>query len=179
MTDERMGDGLWSALDALPRKGGVVFRHYGLNDADRRQLFMQVARVARRRGLVLILAGPVRLGRGAVGRHGRSPHRSPGLRTWPAHNAREVIAGIRMGADAIFISPVFPTSSHPGGRALGTRGAARLARLGAFKAIAMGGLDATRFAAVKQAGFYGWAAIDAWTKPTRQATDGRKQDDII
>src|SRR5439155_26981070 len=30
MTDERQGDGLWAALERMPRGAGVVFRHYSL-----------------------------------------------------------------------------------------------------------------------------------------------------
>ena len=58
MTDERMGERLWEALTAVPRGGCVVFRHFGTPGAARAVLFAKVARVARRRGLVLLLAGP-------------------------------------------------------------------------------------------------------------------------
>ena len=71
MTDERMDDSLWTALGRLPRGGGVVFRHYGVGLAERRVLFAKVARIARRRGLVLIRAGAERLGRDEDGVHGR------------------------------------------------------------------------------------------------------------
>ncbi|HWU95447.1 MAG TPA: thiamine phosphate synthase, partial [Sphingomonas sp.] len=85
MTDERMDESLWTALERLPRGGGVVFRHYGLGPAERRALFAKVARIARRRRLVLIRAGANRLGRGEDDVHGQRGH---GLRTWPAHDRR-------------------------------------------------------------------------------------------
>ncbi|MDF7774149.1 thiamine phosphate synthase, partial [Sphingomonas sp. AOB5] len=53
MTDPRMGDGLWAALERLPRGSGVVFRHY--DAPDRAALLRRVALVARRRGLVLVV----------------------------------------------------------------------------------------------------------------------------
>ncbi|MGZ8345439.1 MAG: thiamine phosphate synthase, partial [Allosphingosinicella sp.] len=56
MTDERQGEGLWEALERLPRGSGVVFRHHGLARAERRKLFDRVVRVAKRRRL-LVLAG--------------------------------------------------------------------------------------------------------------------------
>ena len=165
LTDERLGDRLWPALERLPRGGIVVFRHYGLPPAERRALLGKVRRVASARGLRLAVAGAglgvARAGPGgAFGTHGRDPRRRPGLRTWPAHDAREVIAGMRAGADLILISPVFPTRSHPGSRTLGLCRAMALARLAPGKAVALGGMNARRFKRLR--GFVGWAAIDAW-----------------
>ncbi|MDT8760757.1 thiamine phosphate synthase [Sphingomonas psychrotolerans] len=160
MTDERMGESLWDALERLPRGSGVVFRHYGLSPGERRALFGRVAKVARRRGLVLIRAGSERLGRDEAGSHGR---RGPGLRTWPAHNRREAIAGIRARADLLFLSPVFPTRSHPGARALGRARLGLLMRGLPVPVIALGGMDARRAESLRPLGVYGWAAIDAWT----------------
>jgi acyl dehydratase len=30
MTDPRMGEALWQALERMPRGSGVIFRHYGM-----------------------------------------------------------------------------------------------------------------------------------------------------
>ena len=162
MTDERMGDSLFAAIDALPRGAGIVFRHHATSSAKRRALFEQVARVARRRHLVLIRARAERLGRGEAGVHGNGRLTRPGLRTWPAHSRAQAIAGKRVGADILFVSPVYPTRSHPGGRALGPLKAAEIGRGLGLKLIALGGMDSTRFARVRGLGFHGWAAIDAW-----------------
>jgi thiamine-phosphate pyrophosphorylase len=162
MTDERMGDSLMSAIEALPRGAGIVFRHHATSRARRCTLFGQVARVARRKHLVLIRAGAERLGRGEAGVHGNSPLAHPGLRTWPAHSRPQAIAGKRAGADMLFVSPVYPTRSHPGARALGPFGAARIGQGLGLKLIALGGMDSARFVRVRNLGFHGWAAIDAW-----------------
>lgn len=159
MTDERMGESLWIALDRLPRGSGVVFRHYGLAPGERRALFRKVAKVSRKRGLLLVRAGALRTG-GEDGVHGG---RGPGLRTWPAHSRREAVAAIRAGADAIFVSPVFATRSHPGARALGRVRLGLMIRNLRVPVIALGGMDARKAASLQQLGIYGWAAIDAWT----------------
>lgn len=159
MTDERIGAALWTALERLPRGGGIVFRHFATPLAERRVLFAAVLRVARRRGLVLVRGGAVAL-RGEMGVHGS---RGPGLLTWPAHDRREAMAGVRAGADALFVSPVFMTRSHPGASALGPLRAARIADGLPGVRIALGGTDARRFARVRGLGFDGWAGIDAWT----------------
>lgn len=162
MTDERMGDGLWDALERLPRGSGIVFRHYSLAPHARRKLFAAVVRLARRRRLVLVRAGGLRL-RGEQGRHGRIGRRGCAITTWPAHSPAEIVAGQRAGADLIFISPVFPTRSHTGAKPLGIVRAAKLARLAPGKAIALGGVRHRHARRLKQASFIGYAAIDAWT----------------
>ena len=161
MTDERQGDGLWTAIERLPRGSGVIFRHYSLPPAERRALFAAVRRVARRRRLTVVRAGPTPF-QGEAGVHGRSAKRSKGLRTWPAHDMAEVLAGRRAGADVILISPIFATRSHPDGRPLGVLHAARLAQAAGGRAVALGGMNATRFRRLRSAGFIGWGAVDGW-----------------
>jgi thiamine-phosphate pyrophosphorylase len=161
MTDERMGDALWFALKRLPRGSGVVFRHYGLNRAARQRLFLQVAAIARKRRLILVRAGRDRLGR-EDGVHGT--HFSRGLRTWPAHSRTEVIAGLRAGTDALFVSPVFATRSHPGAASLGAVRLGLMIRGLRTPVIALGGMNARQFRRLNGLKLHGWAAIDAWTR---------------
>jgi thiamine-phosphate pyrophosphorylase len=156
MTDERQGEGLWNALERLPRGSGVVFRHYSLIAADRRALFGRIRRVARRRRLKLVAAGgPFPGGDGVHGRRGR------GLRTASVHNLRELRAAERAGADLVFLSPVFPTRSHAGARPLGPHRFALIAHQARVPVIALGGMDAGK--ARRLGGAYGWAGIDAWS----------------
>jgi thiamine-phosphate pyrophosphorylase len=159
MTDERLGDGLWPAIMALPRGAGVIFRHYGTESAARRRLFARIRRVAERRSLVLVRAGAVRL----MGEQGVHNVAGRGIRSAAAHSVAEAIAARRRGADVIFISPLFATRSHPGARPLGPFRAASIARQAGVPAIALGGMNAQRFRRVKRLGFHGWAGIDAWT----------------
>lgn len=166
MTDERLGERLEAALRRLPRGSGVVFRHHATAPEARRRLYEQVRRIARRRRLVLVLAGPARLARGwrADGWHGRQGHRTHGLiRTAPAHDGLELRAAIRAGADAVFLSPVFPTRSHPDAPGLGPVRFGLLAGK-AEGIVALGGMDAQRFRRVRPLGAAGWAAIDALTR---------------
>jgi thiamine-phosphate pyrophosphorylase len=160
MTDPRLGDALWTALARLPRGSGVIFRHYHLPSAERRALFARIAKVARRRGLVLLRAGaePMRGERGTHGRRGR------GLTTWPVHSRCEAITAIRAGADALLVSPVFPTRSHPGAPVLGPARFGLLLRGLEVPIIALGGMDARKARRLKALGIHGWAAIDAWTR---------------
>jgi thiamine-phosphate pyrophosphorylase len=58
------------------------------------------------------------------------------------------------------VSPVHSTRSHPGQAPLGPAKALRIARAAGVPAIALGGMDAHKFARLE--GFHGWAGIDAW-----------------
>lgn len=161
MTDVRMGDGLWRTLERLPRGGGVVFRHYQLDARARKTLFARVRRVCRRRGLVLLVAGP-QLGRGD-GMHGPRTRGGRSLATRPVHHRRELVAARRAGVDAVFASPVFATRSHPGSRALGPARFGLMVRDAGLPVIALGGMDAQRARALRPMRLHGWAAIDAWS----------------
>jgi len=156
MTDERQGNGLWDALVRLPEGGGVVFRHYSLPEPERRALFEEIRTVAQKRDLVL-LSARTRFP-GADGVH-NGP--GPGIRTASAHSLGEIRRAQRRGADLIFLSPVFATRSHVQARPLGPIRFASLARRTQLPLVALGGMNETRFRALR--GAYGWAGIDAWS----------------
>jgi thiamine-phosphate pyrophosphorylase len=155
MTDERLGDGLWAALERLPRGSGVVFRHYRLAAPERRALFEKVRGACRAGGLRLLVAGDWLPGDDGV--HNR---RGAGLRSASVHNLRELRAAERAGVDIVFLSPVYSTRSHPGARPLGPGRFALLAHQAKVPVIALGGMNAERFGILR--GAYGWAGIDAW-----------------
>jgi thiamine-phosphate pyrophosphorylase len=172
MTDERQGEGLWTAIAALPRGSGIVFRHYHTDPATRRRLFDAVRRIARARRLMLVLAGSPRQAAAwrADGAHGRRFVRTarPLLRTVPVHDRRELRAAARAGAERLFLSPAFPTRSHPGAPALGPVRFGLMAR-GHAGVIALGGMDARRARRLQALGSSGWAAIDSLTNQKRKA----------
>jgi thiamine-phosphate diphosphorylase len=81
------------------------------------------------------------------------------------HSAAEAEEAAREGADYLLVGNVYQTASHPGrpGKGLGlVRDAVGLG----LPVIAIGGMDATRTAAAREAGAYGVAAISAlWWAP--------------
>ncbi|HEX8261338.1 MAG TPA: thiamine phosphate synthase [Allosphingosinicella sp.] len=152
MTDERQGDDLWAALERLPRGAGVVFRHYGLAARERRKLFERVRRVAKRRRLLLLAGGKGPRGDGVHGgRRGFSAS---------AHGLRELKTAERNGAKLVFLSPAFPTRSHPGARALGPVRFGLIARQARIPVVALGGMEARK--ARRLPHIHGWAGIDAF-----------------
>lgn len=131
--------------------------------------------MARARGHVLIVAGSPDLARawladGAYG--GRLPKATKGvLRLATVHSLREIGAANRMDADAAMLSPVFPTRSHPGAKALGPLRFRLLARWAAIPVIALGGMD---LRAARRIGWQRWAAIDGLAKPLRGLGKARR-----
>jgi thiamine-phosphate pyrophosphorylase len=66
-------------------------------------------------------------------------------------------------ADLLFLSPLFPTRSHPGARILGRVRFAALARKAGMPVIALGGIGRHEVRGLATLGAAGWAAIDALT----------------
>lgn len=165
MTDERLGDDLWTAIHRLPRGGGIVFRHYRTPLAERRRLFAAIQAIAQARGLVLVRAGPDRLAAREDGVHNARRRPPRGLLTRAAHSRGQARAAAHAGADLVFVSPVFSTRSHPGAPPLGPTRARLIARAFDGPAIALGGVTRAQGKRLMRTGFHGWAAIDAWIDP--------------
>jgi thiamine-phosphate pyrophosphorylase len=161
MTDERQGDDLWQAAERLPRGAGIIFRHHASPPEKRGMLFGRLTKIARKRGLILLIGGDPQ-GLQADGHHHRRPG-PPRFGTAAVHDLKQIRAAERSGAAAIMLSPVFATRSHPGATALGIWRFAALGRATRLPVIALGGVDARRFRRLRGIGAYGWAAIDAWS----------------
>jgi thiamine-phosphate pyrophosphorylase len=165
MTDERMGDRLWEAINRLPpNRSGVVLRHYGLGLAERAALAERIAALCRTRGLMLGVAADreLALNLSADLVHNPSEQTSELPFSRSVHTVDEAIAARRAGAALVFVSPVNVTRSHPERAPLGHALAGRIAEAAGVPAIALGGMNADGFALLKGAGFHGWAGIDAW-----------------
>ncbi|WP_176592295.1 thiamine phosphate synthase [Sphingobium sp. EM0848] len=166
LTDERVAkEALLAAARRLPKgEAGIVLRHYRTPTTERRALFDRLAAIARRRRLTLMLGGTAAQAAawGAAGWHGRDGRRAmrPLLHSAPVHDAQELRAAERGRADFIFLSPLFPTRSHPGARTLGRVRFAALARRADMDVIALGGVRAVHRPMLTGIGASGWAAID-------------------
>uniref|UniRef100_A0A8J4H7S3 Thiamine phosphate synthase n=1 Tax=Acidicaldus sp. TaxID=1872105 RepID=A0A8J4H7S3_9PROT len=127
---------------------GVVLRH------DQRRLGPDLARLCRARRVKLAIAGDWRLAQrlraGLHLRAGRDPvfQARVAFRTSSAHSLPELRRARRAGAALVFLSPVFPTRSHPGARGLGLCRWAALARRAGGTAAALGGIDGRRIGAL-------------------------------
>jgi thiamine-phosphate pyrophosphorylase len=171
VTDARNDHALETALARLPRGSGVIFRHYHLGEAERRARFEELRRAAHRRGHVIFLSGTFAEARkwradGAYGDPRRLAKGPALLRLATAHSLREVATARRARADAVLLSPVFATRSHPGAKALGPVRFRLMAALSGLPIIALGGMNRGRARRLK---WCKWAAIDGFCDvPTRR-----------
>ena len=142
------------AASRLPKRiAGIVFRHD--DHPDRAAIGRTLARICRARRITLVVSGDVRLAAelraGVHIRGGRWPGsiRLAGFVTSSAHHPADLIRARRNGANLAFLSPVFPTASHPGEPTLGAARWTRLARSASLAASmvaslpigALGGID--------------------------------------
>ena len=163
ISDVRNDAVLENALRRMPRGSGFIYRHYHLSDPERWARFRALRRVAQACDHLVILADSALTATewGADGIYGppRSlwPTRANLLHLATAHNLTEIGLANRLGADALLLSPVFATRSHPGASVLGAARFRLLARHSRPPVIALGGMDAHRAAALD---WPRWAAID-------------------
>lgn len=187
-SDERLAVAVVRLAALLPPGSGIVLRHDSLACGARWRLLRRLMRIARTRGLTIFVAGSPDLARrwGADGVHLRqhdarraAQARRLGLIvTMPVHDPREARRARRAKADGVFISPLHPTRSHPGAKALGLAAWLRLARRAGGQPIALGGMTPTRARALnRQARGLkpGWAAIDAWEAREAKAAQRRQR----
>jgi len=168
MTDEgRLADPL-PAARALPAGSAIIFRHYGA--PGRAALARQLAAIAHRRGLLLLVGEDPALARrvGAAGVHlpERAIRRAGAVRwqqdwlvTAAAHSHAALLTAEAAGVDAALLSPVFATASHPDIRALGLHRFAALARQSPLPVYALGGIDGARARLLQGSGAAGIAGI--------------------
>lgn len=134
---------------------GIVLRHD--DHPDRSAIGRDLRRICRQRRLVLVVAGDWRLSAAlGAGVHLRGGFRpaigNPGKRrlaagsratltTSSAHDPVQLRRAWRNGARLVFLSPAFPTASHPGEPALGAVRWAAMARHSRVPVVALGGVD--------------------------------------
>ncbi|WP_033074297.1 thiamine phosphate synthase [Sphingopyxis sp. MWB1] len=178
ISDPRLDPGVERLLAFVPPGSAILVRHDALPPRARWRLFRRLAACARLRRLTLWLAGTAHQAArwGADGVYLRQHDagqavqaRRLGLKiAMPVHDQAEARRAARAQADVLFISPLYPTRSHPGIAPLSTAGWLRLARLAGGQPIALGGMTAARAhrlmrQAASQGTSPGWAAIDAWS----------------
>lgn len=155
-------------LAGLPRGAAVLLRAAPPGVAAR------VARLCRQRGLLLLVSGEGRLAlRLRAGLHvpdraatrGLLPfllNRRGALLSAAVHGRAGVMRARRLAVDAVLVSPVFATASHPGAPALGPLRWAALARAAGRPAVALGGMSAPAMRRLPRGLAAGWAGIGVW-----------------
>jgi len=170
--DERLSDAI-SAARALPRGSMVVVR--ARQSSHRAKLAQALAAIARQRSLTLLIANDPALAdrvraagihlaeanaRVAADWRSRRPR---WFITAAAHSLSACSRLASLGADAAFLSPVFPTASHPASRSIGGARARNIARQAPLPVYALGGVEAFTAQRLSPSPFIGLAAVGALT----------------
>lgn len=164
--DDRLAAPL-AAVEALPPGALVVVR---ARQAEGRAALAHCLRpIARRRRLYLLIAGEGALARRlGLGLHLPETRlaeavywRARGVRfiTSACHSLSALARAQRGGVDAAFLSPIFATQSHPGGKVLGPVRANLMVAQVPLPVYALGGVKGDN--ASRLAGFIGCAGIEA------------------
>jgi len=124
--------------------------------------FLGLKTIAEQLNHRIILSGRAALARkwGAEGIYGEIAKLEPAddlLRIASTHNGYEIDSANKAGVDAVMLSPVFPTRSHPDGSTLGPLGFSVLAQQARMPVIALGGMTHAR---AEKWDIRRWAAID-------------------
>jgi thiamine-phosphate pyrophosphorylase len=142
VADCRSGDRLWSAALDLPEGSGILFLYRGMPRRERARLLAKLRRIARWRGLMIVDEARYEAAR--------------------IHDPRELRRAMLAGVPILFLSPMFPTRSHPEWKPMPRMRAAAILRLAKAPVMALGGMDGRRFRKIRRLGFSGWAGIDAY-----------------
>ena len=166
-TDEHRTPEPLHMIAGLPERCGVVFRHYGI--AGRAALARAVLASCQAQDRVMLVAGDADLALeiGADGIHLpahmlRILTELPNARlvTAAVHNAEEIRHAETLGVDAVFLSPVFPTASHPDGAALGIHEFVEMVAATRLPVYALGGVSEATAPQLAGSGAVGIAAIE-------------------
>lgn len=166
MTDPRYADPV-EIVKRLPIGCGVIIRHY--DDPGRVKLISSIKQAAKAKALPILIAGDDSLAADAqvAGVH------------WPAwakpqaadediisvhavHNEAELYRAAQYQADAVIISPIFPTRSHEGLHYLGIKGLEQLLNKTHLPAYVMGGITLERLAGLSHLNISGFAGISCF-----------------
>jgi thiamine-phosphate pyrophosphorylase len=157
--------------ERLPTGAAVVFRAFGAPDAVDRGL--RLREITRRRGLLLLVGADEALARAVQADGLHLPERLSGalprlradhpdwLITIAAHDEAAAKAGAAAGADALVVSPVFPSHSPSAGAPLGVEGLGRVIEAVKTPVYALGGVRADTVAQLADTGIVGIAAVEA------------------
>jgi thiamine-phosphate pyrophosphorylase len=155
----------------LPRGSGVIYRPFG--EPGARKTARELARVAKARGLVLLIgADALRVAGAGVHLPERLAHRAvaikrarPGvLVTAAAHSLAAALKARRYGADAVLLSTVFKSRSPSAGHPLGPVRFAALVRRAGLPVYALGGVTTKNAPRLLGSGAAGLAMVEGLVK---------------
>ncbi len=170
------------AIRRLPRGSAVIVRER--NCEARADLARRIKPLCRCRGVRFLIANNWRLARAIradglhlsevsvrrASRRWMSGRRPGWIVTSAAHSPRAVRLAAALGVDAVLLSPVFTTRSHPGAPTIGPLRFARWVGDSPLPVYALGGVDVPGARRLRHSGAAGFAVIGGLLPPSQPAS---------
>ena len=162
LTDPRLSD-IEAYIPQIPSDIGLIIRDY--ETPQREKYVKHLSQWTSQAGLITLVAANPELAKqcDVAGVHWpswASPQPIQGqLTIFAVHNHEELLRAEAFNADAVIISPVFETKSHPDTPHLGLEGLHSLIKQTTCPVYAMGGITSARMQSLLELEIYGIAGI--------------------
>jgi thiamine-phosphate pyrophosphorylase len=183
-TDRKKISNLEETIKTLPKNSIIIIREYDLEKNEREIFAKKIASFARIHSLKILVGKDLALAKKirADGVHFSDFDRLPlqflqkknfaknFIFSFSAHNFKSILRAKKFKPDLIFISPIFPTTSHVDTKFLGIKNLAKISlkTKNSFyfppKLYALGGINSKNLQQIRKLGIAGFGAIDLFSK---------------
>lgn len=183
-TDRSKVSNFEKTIAGLPKNSAVIIREYDLDKKARAIFAQKIVTLARPRGLKILVGKDFELARQikADGVHFSDLDRlTPQLfkkKSFPqkfifslaCHSLKSILSLAKLRADLVFISPIFPTTSHSDAKNFGLRNLAKIAvktKKPSYvlpPVFALGGVNFENIKSIRKLGISGFGGIELFTK---------------
>ncbi len=169
-----------ATIKNLPKNSAIIIREYDLAAAPRELFARKIIALARPRGIKILIGKDFLLAKklNADGLHfsnfDKIPTQFLQKKLWPknfifslaAHCLKSVLKTQKLAPDWLFITPIFPTTSHPNTKNLGLKNLAKISfktknqPYSAINIYALGGVNLENLKSLRKLPINGFGAID-------------------
>ncbi len=183
-TDRSKVSNFEKTIASLPKNSAIIIREYDLDKKSREIFARKVVSLARPRGLKILVGKDLKLAREikADGVHFSDFDRlTPQFfkkKSFPkkfifslaCHSFKSILRVGKLRADLVFISPIFPTTSHSDAKIFGLHNLAKIAvktKKPSYvlpPVFALGGVNLENIKSIRKLGISGFGGIELFTK---------------
>lgn len=171
-------------INNLPKFSSIIIREYDLNQSQREKFISKILPSCRRRKLKTIIAKDLNIAKkyNSCGVHysdkdkiplrffKKSSFKKNFIRSIACHNLRNIVKYSKYNIDYIFISPIYPTTSHNSSKIFGTTKLAKISlkckklAYNQPKLYALGGISKNNIKKIRKTKVSSFGAIDYFTQ---------------
>ena len=183
-TDRKKISDLENTVKSLPKNSAIIIREYDLNKSDREIFAKKIQLFAKDKGLKILVGKDIALARKikADGLHFSDFDKLPlqffnkknfskkFIFSFSCHNFKSILKARKLKPDMVFISPIFPTTTHLNTKNIGLKNLAKFSLKSKSdiyfksKLYALGGINSTNLTSIRKLGLSGFAAISLFSK---------------